>query len=169
MKKKFRKKIDLLLIIGTIISFFSPLNFPGFPQDRQSYQNLLSAGPLLLIIIDFKDFFCPFCLEYLSFFCDLIYSKGFENFTVGILTFRNEGGRENVESEAKIMERRLRGFIIGNNIRFPVILDRFHALADWDLGEYKLIYLDLTRNILKKYTFPLTKEQLDEIFFFQKQ
>lgn len=127
--------------MGTLICFLGHLSLPAFAQNKQSFQNLPSAGPLLLIIIDFNDFFCPFCLNYLSFFCDLIHSKGFENHTVGILTFKNEGDRENVEGEMKIMEKRLRGFIIGNNIQFPVILDQFRALADWNLGESRLIYL----------------------------
>jgi hypothetical protein len=59
----------------------------------------------------------------------------------------------------------LRGFISGNNIKFPIILDRNGVFSDLnlDLSDTALILFDIRKKVIKKYKFPLTKEQLNEI------
>ncbi len=59
----------------------------------------------------------------------------------------------------------MRGFISGNNIKFPIILDRDGVFSDLnlDLSDTALILFDIQKKIIKKYKFPLTKEQLNEI------
>ncbi len=58
----------------------------------------------------------------------------------------------------------MRGFISGNNIKFPFILDRDGVFNDMNSEDITLILFDIQKKIIKKHKFPLTKEQINEIF-----
>ena len=162
LKKGFKQIILWFLIIGFSLSFFSR----GFTQELQYSQNFPAAKKLIVIIIDIKSFFCPLCLEYFEDFCYTLHSSGQEEFALGILTYKDSEKRGNKERFTKIVEKQLRGFIIGNNIQFPIILDRSFICEGMNIEGDTVILFDRSRKLFKKYTFPLTSGQMDEIFSF---
>ena len=82
-----------------------------------------------------------------------------------ILIFYKEEDELSSKIDIQIIEKQLRGFISGNNIKFPIILDKNGVFSDLhlDLGDTALILFDIQKKIVEKYKFPLTKEQLNEI------
>lgn len=125
--------------------------------------SIFKQKKIILIMIDFSDFYCPLCVESLKTFCDNLNSRGQENFPIGILVFKSPK-KKNSKNYNKIIEKKLRGFIIGNGIQFPVLIDRNHVLSGLNLDDSDIILLDLSRKLIKKYTFPLTADQLNEIY-----
>jgi len=81
------------------------------------------------------------------------------------LIFEREENELNSEKNIQIIEKQLRGFISGNNIKFPIILDRNGVFSDLNLdsSDTALILFDIQKRIIKKYKLPLTTEQLNEI------
>lgn len=150
------------LVIGLLVS----LSFKTASGIQQNYPSLFGVHKLIVIVFDFKSFFCPLCLDSVKDFCDTLHSRGQDEFAVGVLVYESSDKKDEERSK-KIIEQKLRGFIIGNSIQFPVILDHFRVLKDLKFEDAGIILLDRSRKILKKYSFPLTNKQLDEIFSFK--
>jgi len=117
-----------------------------------------------LLIIDFGYLSCPLCVQSLSEFTGMINKRALEKSILGILTFEREGDKSGFEKYIKIMEKRLRGFIIGNKIKFPIILDRYGVFKSFSKNSTTLIFFDYRSKTIKKYIFPLNKVQIKEIF-----
>lgn len=136
----------------------------GSLEEGKYLQILSGQGRFFLVVFDFESFSCPLCLDSFKNFCEALQSKGQEDSAVGILTYRNPEGEKAVDDYTKIIEKKLRGFTIGNNIEFPILLDKFHIFNGTSLKGTGVILIDASKGILKRYTLPLTKKQLDEIF-----
>ncbi len=118
-----------------------------------------------LLVIDSEFISCPLCQQSFTEFIEVINANGLERSVLGILVHDTEEDELNSERDVQIVEKQLRGFISGNNIKFPIILDKdgiFSGLNS-DSGDTALILFDIQKNIVKKYKFPLTTEQLNEI------
>lgn len=63
----------------------------------------------------------------------------------------------------KIIEKKLRGFIQANEIKFPVLIDRFKIFKDLGEEGTAVIIFDGERKTIKKYVFPLRHGQKQEI------
>jgi hypothetical protein len=85
------------------------------------------------------------------------------------MVYRERSEETAAERKVKIIEQQLRGFIKGNDIRYPIILDKKGIFKNLSKDETSLILLDIQRRTVKKYTFPLKKKQIDEIFFRDKK
>jgi hypothetical protein len=141
----------------------------GLLGEERYLQTLSWQGRLILVIFDFESLSCPLCLDSFKNFCEALQSKGQENSAVGILTYKNPEDEKAHDNYTKIIEKKLRGFIIGNNIEFPILLDKFHIFEGMNLKEAAIFLFDFSKGMLKKYTLPLTKKQLEEIFSVQKK
>jgi hypothetical protein len=141
----------------------------GLLGEERYLQTISGQGRLILVIFDFESLSCPLRLDSFKNFCEALQSKGQENSAVGILTYKNPEGEKALDNYTKIIEKKLRGFIIGNNIEFPILLDKFHIFEGMNLKEAAIFLFDFSKGILKKYTLPLTKKQLEEIFSVQKK
>ena len=63
----------------------------------------------------------------------------------------------------QIMEKRIKGFVKANNIRFPVVLDRNRIFAmRFDPGS-KVLVLDSERQLVLNYDFPLESQEIQHI------
>jgi len=154
-----RKKITLIIItILTVLFFITDSN------SREKDRNLIPDKEFLLII-DMGFINCSLCLQSFTKFIETINSSGLEKSVLGILIYYKEENELNAEKNIKIIEKQLRGFISGNNIKFPIILDKNGVFSDLnlDLSDTALILFDIQKKVIKKYKFPLTKEQLNEI------
>lgn len=154
-----RKRVILTTItILTVSLFITGSN--SIEKDR----NYISDKRYLLII-DSGFLNCPICLQSFTKFIEAINAHGLEKSVLGVLIFNKEENELSSEGDIQIIEKQLRGFISGNNIKFPIILDRDRVFNDLNLdsSDTALILFDIQKKIVKKYKFPLTKEQLNEI------
>jgi len=136
----------------------------GLSAEERYLQTLSREGRLILVVFEFESLSCPLCLDSFKNFCEALQSKGQENSALGVLTYRIQESEKAIDVYTKIIEKKLRGFIIGNNIEFPIILDKFHIFNGTNLKGTGVILIDASKGILKRYALPLTKKQLDEIF-----
>lgn len=154
-----RKKVTLIIItILTILFFITDSN--SIEKNRN-----FTSNKKFLLIIEIGFINCSLCLQSFTKFIETINANGLEQSVLGILIFDKEEDELNSEIDIQIIEKQLRGFISGNNIKFPIIMDRDGVFSDMNLdsGDTTLISFDIQKKIVKKYEFPLTKEQLIEI------
>jgi len=154
-----RKKVILIIItILTVLFFITDSN------SKDKDRNLIPDKKFLLII-DMGLINCSLCLQSFTKFIEVINANGLEKSVLGVLIFGREENELNSEKNIQIIEKQLRGFISGNSIKFPIILDRNGVFSDLNLdsSDTALILFDIQEKIVKKYKFPLTKEQLNEI------
>jgi hypothetical protein len=154
-----RKKVILTTItILTVLFFITDSN--SIEKDRNP-----TSDKRYLLIIESGFLNCPLCLQSFTKFIEVINANGLEKSVLGVLIFDKEEDELSSERDIQIIEKQLRGFISGNKIRFPIILDRDGVFNDLNLDSSgtALISFDIQKKIVKKYKFPLTKEQLNEI------
>ena len=154
-----RKKVMLIIITILTVLFFIADSY-----SKEKDRNLIPDKKFLLII-DMGLINCSLCLQSFTRFIEVINANGLEKSGLGVLIFEREENELNSEKNIQIIEKQLRGFISGNDIKFPIILDRNGVFSDLNLdsGDTALILVDIQKRIIKKYKFPLTKEQLNEI------
>jgi hypothetical protein len=154
-----RKKVILIIItILTVLFFITDSN--SKEKDRNP---ILDKKFFLIIDMDFIN--CSLCLQSFTKFIETINANELEKSVLGILIFHEDEDELSSEIDIQIIEKQLRGFISGNNIKFPIILDKNGVFSDLDLdlSVTALILFDIQKKVIKKYKFPLTKEQLNEI------
>ncbi|GAG37071.1 unnamed protein product, partial [marine sediment metagenome] len=66
----------------------------------------------------------------------------------------------------RIAEKKLRGFVAANNIKFPILIDKFHVFNGLAEEGTVVMVFDWNRKMVKRYVFPLNKGQIEEIFKF---
>lgn len=117
-----------------------------------------------ILIVDLSVLNCPLCVQSLTEFIGIVNAFKLENDVLGVLVFSRRENDSNSETQMKIAEKKLRGFIVGNYVQFPFFLDRsgvFNVLNP-DATAI-LILFDREKSEIKKYTFPLTSAQIQEI------
>ena len=121
--------------------------------------NTNEKSPMALIyIIEFRDILCSPCSEsFLDFSLSLEFQK--EN-TWGIVVF--EPGLQTNLGE-KIIAKKVRGFMNGNQLHFQVFIDFFHIFKTLRTQATQLLLLDSTSLTVKKYDFPLAAKQKEAI------
>jgi len=152
-----QKKAFVSLAILMNFVFISGLN------SAEPYLNF-SDEKRFLLIIDFGFLNCPLCVQSLMEFIQAVNACCLEDSVLGVLALRRERFESEPDRWIRIAEKRLKGFIIGHDIRFPVVLDRqgIFRLINPEASATLLVF-DRQQKSLKKYTFPLTRAQLDEL------
>lgn len=149
-----------VLLIVLMTSSFS--NKELFAQEQSI--DVVSEKRFILII-DFAFFNCPLCIQSLTDFNNIINAFKLEDSLIGVMVYKETNDELDAERRIKIIETQLRGFIKGNDIRYPIILDKKGIFKSLSQDEASLILFDIHRKTVKKYTLPLKKGQIDEIFF----
>ncbi len=158
-KNQTRKKIKYLIIF-----FLSVLNMGNtYVSEPVQPERILENGKssmVLIYIIEFRDILCTPCSEsFLDFSLSLPLEFQKEN-TWGIVVF--ETGHQTNLGE-KIIAKKVRGFMNGNQLHFPVFIDFFHIFKTLRTQATQLLLLDSTSLTVKKYDFPLTAKQKEAI------
>jgi len=117
---------------------------------------------IILVLINTKYFSCPLCQKLFNDFCNELFSKDLERFALGVFIPHSLPDSMNKKIVA-IMEKQLRGFIQGNNIRFPVVLDRDLIFSDLGGIDTDVIFIDEEKRLMKKLKFPLSQDQWQEM------
>lgn len=166
MKEKYHINIPPIFVLAIVLASSIFLNLKVRSEELKSAEVFAGTKKFILLIIDDQSLFCPLCLEIFQNFCDLLRSSGLDEHAMGVLVYQvsdNDADRQGFE---KIIEKRLRGLIIGSNIRFPFLYDEFHIFEGMDLKGAAVILFDRSRKLLKKYALPLTHEQKEEVLSF---
>jgi hypothetical protein len=116
----------------------------------------------LIINTDFLD--CPLCKERINNLTEVVNKYNLENYFLGVLVISQEKDLNN-DKNIKIIERKLKGFIKGNEIKFPIIVDRERIFNEFSMDDICLILFDSQRNMIRRYTLPLSNKLIKEIFF----
>jgi len=161
---KTKENIELNFMRNFFYALFILLIFRTSSPEEKYSQNIPGEGKLILIIFDFESLSCPLCLESFKDFCETLHSTGLENSALGLLTYQNAADEQNIEKYTKIVEKKLRGFRIGNRIKFQILLDKFHVFEGLNITKPGIILFDLSKGLIKKYKLPITKGELDEFF-----
>ena len=144
-------------LISLIIFFI--LNFCILCSHSFSLEN---KKCFLIINTDFLD--CPLCKEKINNLIEAVNNYNLENYFLGVLVISQEKDLNN-DINIKIIERKLNGFIKGNEIKFPIIVDRERIFNEFSTDNICLILFDSQKNIIKRYTLPLSNKLIKEIFF----
>jgi len=166
MKKEFRVKIRSIFLGVIVLALFFSSYIKGRSEELRPVESFAGSKKFILLIIDDQSLFCPLCLEIFQNFCDLLHSSGLDEHAMGVLVYQVSDNDEDRQRYEKIIEKRLRGLIIGSNIRFPFLYDEFHVFEGMDLEGAAVILFDRSRKLLKKYALPLTPEQKEEVLSF---
>ena len=121
---------------------------------------------LVLMIIDFQSFFCLPCTETFLDFCQSLPPIIQEEALWGVIIYKGQKKIEDNKTQTRVVEKKLRGFIQANDIRFPLILDSFHIFHEISEGKTAIILFDQKAKIVRKILFPLNEKQRDEIINF---
>jgi len=118
-------------------------------------------SPIVLIyIIEFRDILCSPCSESFLDFCLSLPVEFQKENTWGIVVF-DQGPQTNLGE--KIIAKKVRGFMNGNQIHFPVFIDFLHIFKTLRTQATQIVLLDSTSFSVKKYDFPLAAKQKDAI------
>ncbi len=156
----FRRKALSVWIMALAVLFFT-----RFGMDVKAGRQNHSPEIRLILLIDVSSLSCFLCLISLTEFVGVIQANKLENSVLGVMIMDENNEESDVERHRKIAEKRLKGFIIGNNIQFPFLLDDegvFRPLSQD--ASATIVVFDSRKNTVVKYEFPLSKAQLTAIF-----
>lgn len=154
------------MVIGEAILWL--LSGPGAvwgnnpPSQKQNFER-----KSILIIMEPKIFFCPFCLEPVIRLIDSFQISGQDCVITGVFLWKNFEDNQDPSKSERIIEKKIEGFMEGNEIPFPFILDKNHVFDGLNIEAPAVILLDPSTNQMQKYTFPLSQSQLREIMGFK--
>lgn len=118
----------------------------------------------LLVLMDFSSLSCSLCVKSLTEFVGAIHENRLEDSVFGVMILEEREEETDVERYRKIAQIRLKGFVRGNNIRFPFLLDEEGVFRPLNQGSSAtLIVLNIQKRTVEKYEFPLSKSQLTSI------
>ncbi len=158
-KNKARKKIDCLIIF--FLSFLNIGNTFVFLADQSDQVWGFGKSQIVLIyIIEFRDILCSPCSESFLDFC-LSLPVAFKKENIwGIIVF-DQDFQTNLGD--KIIAKKVRGFMNGNRLHFPVFFDFLHIFATLRTQNTQIVLLDPSSFSVKKYDFPLAAKQKEAI------
>ncbi|MGB8960114.1 MAG: hypothetical protein WCC00_13990 [Candidatus Aminicenantales bacterium] len=150
-----------LFSFASLVVFFSILF--AFPNpDGQNRSGSPQHEKIILVLINTKYFSCPLCQTLFNDFCKELFLKDLERFALGVFIPHSMPDSMSAKNIA-ILEKQLRGFIQGNSIRFPVILDRDQIFSDLAGIDTDVIFINEEARLMKKYKFPLAQDQWQEM------
>lgn len=121
----------------------------------------------IILILDNTNFGCKFCMDSFIELCDRLQeSEKLKNSIYGVLCYDSKENDHNKENRL-IQKKLLRGFIKGNNIQFPFILDSSHVFKNFcNNGSQKIIIINAEKDCIRQWNIPLKANQYEEIMIF---
>lgn len=161
---------DSIHILWIILTAFTFVRMPDvIAQDQQEIkrsQNGPAHQNIILLLFNFSDLSCPFCLYPLLALCDTLQAHNLDDSVWGVLTYHDGNLKNEMERETynRILQKQLSGFVRANNINFPFILDSSHILREVTKSGSTVIVLNKSKGTVKKWQSPLRSEDIREIY-----
>ncbi len=124
------------------------------PAQREAIREQKRRPIAIIYIIEYTDILCSPCGESFLDFCSSLPLEFQKENTWGIVVFE-PGSQTNLGQ--KILAKKVRGFMNGNQLHFPVFIDSSHIFKTLRTQATHLYLLDSTFLTVKKYVFPLTE------------
>ena len=153
---KYFRATSLIIVI---IFFQATISFSENSVARQEKP----AKVQLLLIIDFGDFMCFSCLESFLQFCYPLPHQFQDQYVWGVVIFEGNIGSESEDIAIKIVEKKIRGFRIANRVRFPILVDSSRIFSSLAGEGTTVVILKGEAQEVKRYIYPLSREQIAEI------
>jgi len=153
------KYFGAVSLIILIILFQATTSFSENPVARQEEP----AKVQLLLIIDFGDFMCFYCLESFLQFCYSLPHQFQDQYVWGVVIFDSNIGSESEDVAVKIVEKKIRGFRKANKVRFPILVDRSRIFSSLAGKGTTVVILKGEAQEVERYIFPLSRQQIAEI------
>ena len=154
-----RKKINTFIVfILCLLNMGNTFVCP--PAQSGSLWGNEKSSMALIYIIEFRDILCSPCSESFLDFCLSLPPEFQRENTWGIVVFE-QGSPINLEE--KIITKKVRGFITGNQLHFPVFIDMLHIFKTFRTQATQLLLLDSSSLTVKKYDFPLNEKDKNAI------
>lgn len=167
MNKSNKFRLKKGLCSGLIAAaFFLSLSWELEAVQKKDIGSFAKRRKLVLMIIDFQSFFCLPCTETFLDFCQSLPPFIQEEALWGVIIYKGQKKIEDNKTQTRVIEKKLRGFIEANDIRFPIILDSFHIFHEITEGKTAIILFNQKAKIVRKFLFPLNEKQRDEIINF---
>jgi hypothetical protein len=143
---------------------FAVLCFTRIGMDVRANRQDSVPMTKLLLLTDFSSLSCPLCLQSFMEFVNVIHANKLEDSVLGVMVMDPKKEESDGERHRKIAEKRLKGFISGNNIQFPFLLDEERVFRPLNQdASATLVVLNTQKKTVEKYEFPLNKSQLATI------
>lgn len=115
------------------------------------------------ILFDFDSLFCSPCFAPLLEFCRSLPVPVQEERVRGILVYgaRPDGDQDGLY--ARIVQKKMRGFVKANSLQFPVVLDGLHVFNSLVKSSVRALLFDDVKQTVKAFVFPLRPGERDEI------
>ena len=116
-----------------------------------------------LLVMDSESLVCSPCLDPLLRLCRALPVLVQEERVLGVLVPRGPAQGSEDSPHIRIIEKKLSGLMQANDLRFPVLVDRFRVFGDLTGRGSAAVLFDRDRRLMKKYILPLSSRQLEEL------
>ena len=159
MQKNQTQKTNGLIVL--LLCFLNIGNtFVCPPAQIESLWGSEKSPVALIYIIEFRDILCSPCSESFLDFCLSLPPEYQKESTWGIVVFEPVS---QIDLEKKIITKKVRGFMNGNQLQFPVFIDYLQIFKTLRTQSTQLLFLDSSSLTVKKYDFPLAEKDKNEI------
>lgn len=150
------------MVVFLIVIFFLHC-FSGDLLQTRELEASSQSEKLILFVTSLEKLMCFPCLNPFLDFYKLLPSPFREDRVWGVVVYENSKINEERLLYEKIVQKKLRGFLIANDINCPVVLDSFHSFKELFEEGTTILVFDKSRKVVEKYVFPLSKKQIEEI------
>lgn len=165
-----KKKILIYVLTAawslTAISFVLPKedlykHYHGSVTQNEDSQNII------FLFLDRSDFSCQFCLSSFLQLCDTLQMGNFDHIIIrGFLDGSETDNATEKLKRDRILKKQIRGFVKGNNIRFPFFLDSSHVFGNIKDKDTAVIVLNSSLGVIRQWPSPLSSNDICEICSF---
>ncbi len=151
---RFKTFIIVFIIFILFLSLFAlssgkeekkiPFKTDIFSSKRQGY----SAGKICILIMDYDYLNCSLCRNTLFRFIEKTNENKAENI-LGVVVCSKD--LIDSEQKRKVAQKRIKGFCIGIDVKFPMILDEDHIFSSYKGKEPRLIVLDTIQKEINEF------------------
>jgi hypothetical protein len=118
----------------------------------------------VIIIVDIDYFSCPSCAENFVRFCDAVKTDGEKSDICIVVSNRSWTGNDQENPRhLDIVKRQWVGFYRANAILWPYVFDVENVYRCMLQSEATILIHNKDKNVVKKYCFPLSKKEVNEI------